>query len=69
LNNDSDNVLPWAVEASAKYQWEAVVEAQGAVVRPMGPSVTWDTPTPPPFKTTVDATAPPTVLAAGTTPV
>ena len=57
------------VEASAKYQRLDVVEAHGDGLAPSVPETTWDTPTPLPSNTTVEATPPATDVGAGTTSV
>jgi hypothetical protein len=69
LKRDNDNVLFCAVEPSAKYQCAAVVDAQGATLYPRGPDTTWDAPTPPPVKTTVDASDPPDTAVPGDTAI
>jgi hypothetical protein len=59
LYNDRERLAPEAVEPCAKYQFDAVDEAHGAVLQPSGPATTSDTPTPPPSNKTVAATQDP----------
>jgi len=60
-------VFPAVVDPPAKYHWDAVWDAHGAMLQPPGPDTAWSATTPPPTNTNDEAVLPPGSPTAGLT--